>query len=346
MNDLYDKYENKHLQNIARAMRIIKALYYGAIDDITLTSSTITLKGNTFSLNQYPSLQNKVEQVLSRMQASIYTAVVNSIAQSWGLSNEKNNILVDRRLVSRRPTAKARTILYDPNKNALDAFIQRKEKGRNLSKRVWNTLEPFKAQLEQGLGIGISEGKAAKEMAKDLKQYLNQPDKLFRKVRDSKGVLQLSKAAKEYRPGQGVYRSSYKNALRLTVSETNIAYRTADHERWKAMPFVKGVRVKLSNAHPKFDLCDSMAGLYPKDYKFTGWHPFCICFAVPELVSDEEYSKMEDYTLGLTDKPPSIKEVRDIPASAKEWIGKNKERVQGWKNKPYWVKDNKEFVNL
>lgn len=82
-----------------------------------------------------------------------------------------------------------------------------------------------------GLDLGIGSGKAAPKLARELKQYLQNPDKLFRRIRDKHGMLQLSKRAAAYHPGRGVYRSSYKNARRLAATETNIAYRTADYER-------------------------------------------------------------------------------------------------------------------
>lgn len=46
-------------------------------------------------------------------------------------------------------------------------------------------------------------------------------ERLYRRVRGADGKLHLSKAAKAYHPSQGVYRSSYKNAMRLTRTECN-----------------------------------------------------------------------------------------------------------------------------
>lgn len=110
-------------------------------------------------------------------------------------------------------------------------------------------------------------------------------------MRDEKGVLRLSKAAKAYHPGRGVYRSSYKNALRLTATENNMAYRTADHLRWQQLDFVLGIEIKLSNNHPCDDICNELAGVYPKDFKFVGWHPFCRCFSVPKLATREQVAE-------------------------------------------------------
>lgn len=92
-----------------------------------------------------------------------------------------------------------------------------------------------------GLDLGIRGGLSAREMARDLQKYLQHPDMLFRRVRDEHGLLHLSSRAADFHPGQGVYRSSYKNALRLAATETNIAYNTADYIRWQQMDFVVGI---------------------------------------------------------------------------------------------------------
>jgi hypothetical protein len=107
---------------------------------------------------------------------------------------------------------------------------------------VWNYTNQFKNEIEMGLDLGIRNGLPAAEMASDLQQYLKYPKKLFRRVRDEHGNLQLSTAAKEFHPGQGVYRSSYKNAMRLARTETNMAYRTADHERIQQFDLKYGYR--------------------------------------------------------------------------------------------------------
>jgi hypothetical protein len=345
MPDVHDIYELRHLQNLARTDRRIKEIFDHAIARVTLTASRIKFNGTDFILSKYPQLQRKVNSVIQDMRGSIYTAIVNSIEQSWGLSNEKNDVIVDRRLAGKRPKPKARQILYDPNKQALAQFIKRNTNGLNLSKRVWNLLEPFKPQLELALGLGISEGKSAAKMATDIKQYLNEPDKLFRRVRDKQGKLRLSEAAKNYHPGQGIYRSSYKNALRLSRTENNMAYRTADHDRWNRLPFVTGVIVRLSANHPRYDICDVLAGKYPKNFKFVGWHPQCMCYAVPQMMSDAEYEKYEDKILGIGKLDErTISRTVNLPTGMQQYIKTHD--LESYKNKPYWVKDNPKYIKL
>ena len=107
----------------------------------------------------------------------------------------------------------------------------------------------FRNDIEMGLDVGLRNGLSADEMSRDLRQYLQHPDMLFRRVRDEHGNLVLSQRAKAYHSGQGVYRSSYMNARRLAVTETNIAYRTSDYERMQQLDFVVGVEIRLSNNH-------------------------------------------------------------------------------------------------
>ena len=104
-----------------------------------------------------------------------------------------------------------------------------------------------------------------------------------------------------YHSGQGVYRSSYKNAMRLARTEINMAYREAEYQRWQQLDFVVGFRIHLSNNHtilnskgepvPFHDICDELAGDYPKTFKFVGWHPQCRCFVTPILSDYDEYNK-------------------------------------------------------
>ena len=52
--------------------------------------------------------------------------------------------------------------------------------------------------------------------------------------------------------------------------------------------FVLGQRIQLSKNHPKKDICDKLAGDYPKDFVFDGWHVQCFCFATPILIDEDE----------------------------------------------------------
>lgn len=344
MPDINEEYERYLKNHVAGVSKKIRKVYDGAINEVMLNIDKVTFKGQVFSLSEFPGLKRQIDAQVKKMHGNIYTAIVNGVQGSWDLSNRKNDLIVDRRIGKKAVNSRVRKVLFDPNAGALKQFVARKEKGMNLSQRIWKSLEPFKGDLEIGLGLGISEGKPAKEMAKELKKYLLEPDRLYHRVRDKDGKLKLSRAAKEYNPGRGIYRSSYKNAARLTRTENNMAYRTADHERWANMPFVLGFEVKLSWSHKHYDICDNLKGKYPKDFDYKGWHPHCLCYKVPIMMSDEEYDKLEDSILGIADfDPNSAQQVTATPVGFDKFVRENKKRIAGWSNEPYWVKDNKSY---
>ena len=144
-----------------------------------------------------------------------------------------------------------------------------------------------------------------------------------------------------------------RNRILFRIVFGFIAYRTADHERWKKMDFVVGIEIHLSNNHnckgiPKgmfHDICDDLKGRYPKDFKFTGWHPHCRCYATSILKTDEEVA--EDTKKILRGEKPtdeSENTVSDVPEGFKVWVKDNDERAKTHYSVPYFVKDNMKYV--
>jgi len=145
-----------------------------------------------------------------------------------------------------------------------------------------------------------------------------------------------------------VYRSSYKNARRLAATETNIAYRTADHLRWQQMDFVVGIEIRTSPTnHPVTDICDELTDKYPKDFKFTGWHPHCRCHAISILKTEEEMDADTQRILNgeqPSDPNSSVNAVTDVPKKFKDWVDKNLTRIVKAKQLPYFITDNADIV--
>ena len=306
-----------------------------------------------FSFNDFPALKSKADKTFDNFAASLQSAINTATEYEW---------LRACKDVSDAVKGIAKKYEFD-NANerhleALKAFQQRKTNGMNLSDRVWNYTDQFRQELELALDIGIGEGRSAAELSRDVRRYLNEPERLFRRVRDKHGNLALSQAAKAYHPGQGAYRSSFKNARRLTATETNIAYRKADNMRWRELDIVVGFEIKLSNNHtlngvPFVDICDDLAGKYPKTFVFTGWHPLCRCFAKSILITDEEMDerirmRREGDTEGLKNFK-SKNAVDDVPENFKKWVADNADRIERANNKgtlPYFLRDNATFAKI
>lgn len=223
---------------------------------------------------------------------------------------------------------------------AMAAYLAKRRDGKHgWSKRVWNIAETNGRELELSVSAAIKDGKAASRLAAEIKKYLNEPNRLFRRVRNEFGQLVLSRNAKLYHPGQGVYRSSFKNALRLAATEINAAYRQAENERWKKMDFIVGVEIHLSDSHPKYDICDELQGKYPVAFgtTWTGWHPNCFCYKTSILKSEEEF-------WALDQSKPSKNEVKDMPEGWYRWAAENAERIKDAAargKEPWFIRDNK-----
>jgi hypothetical protein len=375
-----NNYDKKHLRNIAVICARIDRIFNKAAEEAALIGATIKddLGDRIFSFSDYPQTRKQIDALTEELHASLETTIVNGIDGAWALSNGKNDDLV-RRVFGRKaddlPEAQRRRY-FNNNAQALEAFLARKTQGLGLSDRVWRYTTEFKNEIELGLDLGIRSGKSAAAMTRDLRQYLQHPDKLFRRVRDEHGLLKLSQAAKDFHPGRGVYRSSYMNARRLAATETNIAYRTADHLRWQKMDFVVGIEIVLSNNHtirlqpgektsdlpgqmradgtPKAnavrtltDICDTLAGRYPKDFKFTGWHPHCRCHAVTILKTEEEMARDTKRILdGRQSSADSANAVTDTPEAFKNWVEDNRDRIANGHSLPYFIRDNAKYTGI
>ena len=339
-------YDKKHKENLAKRARKVQQLYDAAIKRIAQAAAPSLFDADTkkeFHFEDFPALKKEMEALMQDLGSSLQANIEDGDQESWTLSNTKNDAMVDSIIGKKHLPKKVVQAWKHPHLEALNAFIARKEAGMNLSRRVWNLTQQFKSEMELALELGMGEGKSAAALSRDVRKYLVEPNKLFRRVRDKSGALRLSKAAAAYHPGQGVYRSSYKNALRMTATENNIAYRTADHNRWQALPFVIGIEIHISNNHPTEDICDLFDGKrFPKDFKFTGWHPWCRCYAVSVLASQEE---MDAYTTAIMNGEDVSHwkftgQVEKMPNEFNKWMKDNQARIENATSMPYFIKDN------
>ena len=286
-----------------------------------------------FSFADYPHIKKRMDQLLDQFKSQTSTAIRNSLEREDALSADKTADLA----------AYYGQVLNAQRSAAVQQIANRIVGGMNLSERIWHISDSFYKEIETALDIALRDGTPADRLATELKQYLRHPDKLFRRVRDEHGQLRLSKAAQAYHPGQGIYRSSFRNARRLAVTETNMAYHAADHERWQALDFVLGYEVQVSGTNPNVcPLCMELAGKYPKEFKFVGWHPHCRCHALPILEKPQAF-KARQQALLRGERIPPIGAVKAPPDNFTGWTKRNRERMARAKRNetlPYQIRDN------
>lgn len=353
----------------------VRTIYQNALTAIINLVKDVKLEeGKPFSFSDY-DLSDEVTPIFRSMYSKVYQTIREGVGKEWLMANENNDALVKSIFGASSIEDHHFARFFMRNMEAMDAFFARKtgEGGLDLSQKVWKYTGMYKSELEMTLDLAIGEGTPANQIAAKIKQYLNDPDRFYRRFRikvgekddgspiwgykwkrrvfdsESGGYKWIDDDPKNYHPGRGVYRSSARNAQRLARTETNIAYRTADYDRWQQLPFVIGVEIKLSNNHPTEDICDDLKGIYPKDFKWTGWHPNCRCYMVPVLANKEDVSNMVDKILDGED-PGTVHpagSVNEMPDQFQDWVKTNEERYNQAEQKgtlPYFIKDNKKAV--
>lgn len=365
----------KRIQRTEAYAEKVRQLFAATVNEIlALNKSVPTLdEGVMYSFDgDNMRIQKKVEALLRQLHSVVTTAIRNGITLEWEQANVECDKLVASCFGKKVLSSPEFSAWNNRNTAAMNAFANRTENGLNLSGRIWQSVQQLRDEMEIAITVAIGEGDSAQSISRKVRQYLNDPDLMFRRFRFKKGEDEQGKPIygrkwkkrikdektgkyrwidydrKDYKTGSGVYKSSAKNAMRVARSETNIAYRRADNERWQQMDFVLGQRIQLSKNHPKKDICDKLAGDYPKDFVFDGWHVQCFCFATPILIDEAEMAKVTEAFLKGEKYTPQGKQITEYPTNFKNWVQDNKENILASRDRgtePYFIRNNASAID-
>ena len=329
-------YDKQHIQKIAAQQAVIANIFNQFILSVSpyLHKWSDAGKNNVWIRNQ--RIESAVDRELLNLESMLYANISAFQKDGWERAERKNDDFISQFIKGMSISSATKDGMFSHCLSAFEALKNDIDaNGFKLSDRVWNITQQTKSQLEFYLDSGVVAGRNSNRISSDIRQILQNPQKRFRRIRNEKGELVLSQPMKDYHPGQGVYRSAYKNALRTSATTTNTAYRSADYERWSKQDFILGIEIHRSaNNRGPCKICDAMVGKYPKTFKFTGFHPFCICFATPITMEPENFA---DFL--LNDTVPKEQVITDIPQGAKDFVIENKDGLQS----AFWYKDN--FTN-
>lgn len=356
-------YDEQHIRNLVLLDRQVAQLFADFLNQVSPSLAKLKYDDRRGVWSRNRRIELLVDQVLSEF-ATRYRALLQAYMQkSWELSEKKNDSMLMKLLKGTGAVLGARFLLKTFNRqppkvvtdpitlsniltlprrmDAAQSFLKNRL-AESISPRVWDLRNQNKKIILETVKSGILEGRSAAHISRDLRKLLNNPDARFRRVRDPKtGKLKLSRPMASYHPGQGVYRSAYQNALRLARTEVNMAYRRADFERWQQNEFILGYEVRRSATEYDCDLCDGMAGKYPKNFLFVGWHPSCRCRAIPLLPSQDRFVKYLE--TGKLEAAPVWK----IPRKVTEYVKTNSEKIlkMAPSQRPFWLRDNFSIKN-
>lgn len=281
-----------------------------------------------FRFSDYPQTKKKIEEVQAAFVRDLRSVIYSGTSEEWKQSNLVQDLLADNvlKFYGAKKNKKKYRVYYQTNSDALKAFQQRKDDGLNLSQKLWNQSKGYKEEMEFAISSAIEKGTSAVKLSKRLSKYLQDFPSLKHDYKERFGKAVTCQDC-EYR------------SIRLARSEINMAYRKAEQERWKQFDFVLGYEVKLTqNGHHVPDICDDLAGKYPKDFIFLGWHPNCMCYVVPILKTEEQFWNDEE-----------VKGVEEPPKNFTDWLENNAERIDRAAENgtlPYWYEQNEKYVSV
>ena len=327
-----------------------------------------------FNFDNFPNLKRRLDDIFKDYYAKNLLCYESGITDgvALGYSHDKAD-LGSLSILSDKALSVARKV-------AADTFIAsrlKSAKGLNLAQTIWNYCQQTKSEFEVAmsnvLADGLKKGTSAETLGRHIRQYLNDPDRMYRRYHT---VQRLANGQKKdvvtwrrkrvingkerfveeplEKVERGVYRSSRMNALRVARTEINSAYHNARNERWANEPFVIGQYIHLSPQHEPEkdeDICDELQGYYPKDFKWSGWHPNCMCTSDPIMVYGEERKALIRRLMNGEDISDYVSpnRVKDVPEQYRRYIETNSGKIVSafkrdklaWhlaNNKSYWVK--------
>lgn len=275
-----------------------------------------------FSFDDYPRTEKKVNALMDYYSNNMQALVYNGISDEWKNSNTLQDLLAKRVIgtFTRKIADAKQKAYFEHNNAAKKAFIERKIKGLGLSERIWNQRADVKEALEKSLSVGIEKGMSAVKLSKKVSKYLNDYPSL---AKDYK---------KKYGKAITIQNCEYRS-VRLARNEINMAYRSAEQERWARMDYIKGKEIKPSGSHPKHDMCDELAGIYPLPFDWNGWHVNCMCYAIPIVMSEEEY-----WSVGPK------RRVSEVPKQFNDYIRRNESKILSSKSIPVFLTNNEQYI--
>lgn len=312
-------------RRLAGYMLQVRNIYDRLNEKVASLVESVGYDGSTeFFFADFPEVKRDLLLLQRQFVGEMQTLIYSGTSVEWKNSNIFQDLVANKALKYYRVQVSGEHFkhYFDSNSDQLKAFQARKDKGLNLSTKLWKQADIYKDSLEATISTAIEKGISATTLSKRISKYLKDWPSLQADYQE------------RYAKATRCHDCEY-NSIRLARNEISMAYRTAEQLRWQKFDFILGYKIKLSDSHPRYDICDELMGDYPKDFSFAGWHPNCLCYTVPIVMSEEEY-----WSDNREDSPNKI---ADPPENFSKWVADNSKRVNDAierKTLPYWVRDN------
>lgn len=243
-----------------------------------------TLKSQTGTLTDryLRELDKALVDYTKYLRANLDKVVKNTTKESAKIASNVQNTYMDMIAPTQDLKSSFNKMFTQLSDNVVKQLIGGKyyEDGKTLDKRLWNITEKNGKDIDKLIKVNIAQGTNAKELAKELQQYIN-PDKPL--------------TAKTFQ--DGIDKNVSYQARRLARTSLTHAHSESYIQGSKMNPFSKGLKWNLSPSHStrmhgKTDICDERAtqnefglgqGVFPAD-ECPIQHCNCLCYFTQEVI--------------------------------------------------------------
>lgn len=284
-----DKINAEWLLYLRERDAVFNALFTRYADDIIKVIDKYTVNGVIISAGLLP-IGREVKKAIRAMRPEIKALVLSSMAKSAdfgfrshtysliGSTGRRSPFLGSSYLNSSGVVMRysgqpfTESFWYKLRTKTLAKIEASRQSGFSLSERIWDFTRSAERAILSTVNQGIVNGDSSRAIAKAVQGFLNNPN--------STNDLTFS-----YKPGRGVYRNAYQNALRLSRTKSATAYSEATKAYANSKSWIKGYIWHTASGEPCPICVDLEGDFFPKsDPPDLPAHPQCYCYL--ELVID------------------------------------------------------------
>ena len=241
-------------RRLAGYMLQVRNIYDRLNEKVASLVESVGYDGSTeFFFADFPEVKRDLLLLQRQFVGEMQTLIYSGTSVEWKNSNIFQDLVANKALKYYRVQVSGEHFkhYFDSNSDQLKAFQARKDKGLNLSTKLWKQADIYKESLEATISTAIEKGMSATTLSKRISRYLKDWPSLQADYQE------------RYAKATHCHDCEY-NSIRLARNEISMAYRTAEQLRWQKFDFILGYKIKLSDSHPRYDICDELMGDYPR----------------------------------------------------------------------------------
>ena len=146
---------------LARYVALIEGIYEQLnLEAAKLVSNNTDYDAKTekpFRWSDYPQTRKKIADIQKQFVEDIQAVIMRGTSEEWKNSNEVQDLLVNAvlRAYDAQVDGEEYRIYYQENSEALKAFQERKDKGLNVSEKLWQQSTVYKEGLEEAISCAV-----------------------------------------------------------------------------------------------------------------------------------------------------------------------------------------------